>query len=367
MTLPSCLRSSIDHGFHDRLRWVLEGQLENTLKTLLQLRAFRCKCLTERWMGCSPSYFHPPSLFSCEGIHLYRSARREVEEGARGCARVCVRAWRPSGSVFAFFSSSSHRVSGRRGSLSGSLGRPPTALTAGARRPPSSPSSPPSSAPAPARSLLLSCAPSRPLSGRALPLAPDPASQLPGRAGGAPRCEQTQRAPGARGWGRVPAHRGVGCDWRRSPCRGGPSGCRAGASSLPRARSCAHWVPKSPRASGSRAHVLSDAHARVPGVWRRGEGSEAPGECVCLRGAGEAPLGRCAPLLCAFGSRTNQWAESGRGCPCGVSLGVPKLLRVAVRCGSARQDRLVDGGGGVWPGKPVLTDTRCDTRSSSWG
>lgn len=81
-------------------------------------------------MGCSPSYFHPSSLFSCEGIHLYRSVRREVEEGARGCARVCVRAWRPSGSVFAFISSSPKRVSGRRGSLSGSPGRPPTALTA---------------------------------------------------------------------------------------------------------------------------------------------------------------------------------------------------------------------------------------------
>jgi hypothetical protein len=87
MTLPSCLRSSIDQRLPRQAKEVGADKNFSKLSTSLVLSDANTS-RRDRCTGFSPSYFQPSSLFSCEEIHLHRSVRREVEEGA--CVCVCV-------------------------------------------------------------------------------------------------------------------------------------------------------------------------------------------------------------------------------------------------------------------------------------
>lgn len=238
MTLPSCLRSSIDHGFRDRLgvgrggRWKKKKKI---LQTLLQRGVFRCKYLAGRWMGCCPSYFHRSPGFSCEGLGLRGAVRRAVEEGrvgvrARGCAR---------GGGAAAVPRALTRAPGGAG-VSAAPG-PATHSAVCRRRPPAHLARP--SAPSPP----LLRPPTRPLalSPDARPLALSLRTQRLSRPG-----EPAEPAGPGR-WGPArgprsprPAERAV------IGAGAGRSGCRAGAAGPPRAPHRAPWVSRSPRAPG---------------------------------------------------------------------------------------------------------------------
>ena len=193
MTLPSCLRSSIDHGFRDRLGG--EGRsLEKIPKTLLQLRAADANTSPRDGWAAAPPTFTAPLDFAAKDSVCTEPSGGRRRSGARGCARESARA-------------AAERLPCREPSLG--LREVPEAqqlagpATHGAvrRRPPLTSRS--SSAPAhlarPRRALSSSPAPahspSRPLSGRARArsLAPDLASEPPGARTGTPH--PAPRAP----------------------------------------------------------------------------------------------------------------------------------------------------------------------------
>lgn len=173
MTLTPYLRSSTDHGIQERSGWERRA-LEKILRTP-PARLFRMQTPGGEMDGLRPL---PPSAPPSASPRRTRAAQRCREGGGagRGGARACVRA------------------GGGRQRLP--LQPPSLGLreVAEARAPG------PGSHAAPA-ALCCPRSPSRPLSARALPLAPVPASEPPGRASGAPRSGRGRRAP-RRGRGR---------------------------------------------------------------------------------------------------------------------------------------------------------------------
>lgn len=235
MTLPSCLRSSIDHGFRDRFGGGRGGRWKKFPK-LASSSALPMQIPRREMDGLLPLLLSPLLWIF---LRRTRSAPSCQEGGGgvkRGGAHARVRARRRSG----FLAESPHSGSGRCWSLSSSRVLPRTALSAGARRrPPAPPPLPPTwpGPGAPSPSLLRP--PTRPLA-----LSPDARA----------RSLRTWRLslPGPGQGPRIlrPAPRAEGCDWNRRRSRAGRSGCRAGAAGPPRAPSCAHWVSRYPRAPG---------------------------------------------------------------------------------------------------------------------
>lgn len=226
--MPSCLRSSIDQRLPRTLEeagWG-EGGCKNppnpSRPLLSDARASR-----RHGKGLGPSHVHPSSLFSCEAIRLHGSFGRKKTK-VRLCARVCARV---RASLCPAGSSEGPQV------LRGFPGWPRTLLQASAPRGPGH-------------------LPRLPAGARPLALSRDARSR--GLATGCVSGPAEPQGPlHCRRWPRAPVRprpgqglRGVGADWRRSRCQADPSRCRAGASSPPRAPSCALRVPRRPRAPG---------------------------------------------------------------------------------------------------------------------
>lgn len=87
--------------------------------------------------------------------------------------------------------------------------------------------------------------------------------------------------------------------------------------------------------------------------------------CAWL-GAGEDAGADARPRRAPRGAGQNceqrETDLGGRGVPCGVCRGVPKLLLAVGRPASAWQDRRQDGALAGSAVKAMLTDTRCDAR-----
>lgn len=181
------------------------------------------------------------------------------------------------------------------------------------------------------------------------PAGPSEQAQAAGR--GRPRPGQRPRAP-------RPAERAViGAGARVRPAAEGAER----APPVPRERRAARPGSRSARGRpAAKRAPLSDANPRVAGAGRRREGSEAPGECVCRLGAGEGAAGQKRALAVRVGGRTRRRAESGRGDPCGVSLGVPKFLRRGRDTGlRGAGPTCVTEPRALGPSEPARADPRC--------
>lgn len=300
-----------------------EGRsLEKIPKTRLQLRAADANTSPgDGWAAAPPTFTAPLDFPAKDSVCTELSGGRRRSE-ARGCARESARA-------------AAERLPCREPSLglrevleSQQLAGPAT-HGAVCRRPP--PTTRSSSAPAhlarPRRALSISPAPahspSRPLSGRARPLAPDLASEPPGARTGTPH--PAPRAP--RG--------GLWLEQAPEPGRPQrvPSG-RRGSAPCAQLRALGLEVP-----AGARLLSAPPFGCQRPGGWRRTprRGQLAP---RWVGGSGKAPPGRSAPSPCAWGSGTLRRAGGGRGDPCGVSLASPSYCSVALSYGSAGQGGL---------------------------
>lgn len=233
MTLPSCLRSSIDHGFRDRLGVGRGGRWEKKKFSKLSSSSAFSDANTspgDGWAAAPPTSTALLDFPEKDSVCAELSGAR-WRRGSRGCARGGARA-------------AAERLRCQEPSLglrevpeSRRLRVPPrTALSASAgRRPPAPPRRPPTW-PGPVRPLRLFCARPLALSPDARPLALSLRTQRLSRPG-----EPAEPAgPGRWGPARGP----------RSPRPAERAVIRAGAAGPPRAPHRAPWVPRSPRAPG---------------------------------------------------------------------------------------------------------------------
>lgn len=338
MTLPSCLRSSIDHGFHDRLGRGRGGRLKKSSK--LSSSSALSDANTSRrdgWAAAPPTFIAPLDFPAKDSICTDLSGGR-WRRGARLCARLAaVRLPFQEPALGLQEVPKSQWLPG------------PASLGADHRRPPPIPL-PPLLPPSPARAR-------RPV--------------LLSRAALSPSF-----------WLRAPARSGLGVGAAGESRLGSPEPAEAaglgrpaesaviGAAPAPRpppvrpARPAARPGPGAP--AGARPLSARPFGCQRPRGWRRTPPGRQRGPrwvCLPVRGRGGRRWAGARPRRAPWEAGLFTERKAGGGIRVEFPLAPPSYCCVAVRRSSARQDRRADWAEGARPGKRLSTDPRCEASS----
>lgn len=335
MTLPSCLRSSIDHGFHDRLGRGRGGRLKKSSK--LSSSSALSDANTSRrdgWAAAPPTFIAPLDFPAKDSICTDLSGGR-WRRGARLCARLAA--------VRLPFQ---EPALGLREVPKSQWLPGPASLGADRRRPPPIPL-PPLLPPSPARAR-------RPVLLSRAALSPSFWLRAPARSG---------LGVGAAGESRLGSPEPAG------PGRPAESAV-IGAAPAPLpppvrpARPAARPGPGAP--AGARPLSARPFGCQRPRGWRRTPPGRQRGPrwvCLPVRGRGGRRWVGARPRRAPWEAGLFTERKAGGGIRVEFPLASPSYCCVAVRRCSARQDRRADRAEGARPGKRLSTDPRCEASS----